>query len=241
MTKKDILIIVGTHGDELIGSEIIKLLQKSGDSHNFDVLVANQAALDKKVRFLEVDLNRVYPGKEDGQLEERLAFMNLDVARQYKFVIDIHETKSPKNFIIIPKPHLGQLKKFINYISIRDIVFWPSTSGRPTGPMAQFLDHCLELEFSTNNGRDRASNIKSATKIISGLIKNYKNDKKLVTPKNYYFVYDKLLINKTGNNDVQLKDFTKTKLAGEIFYPLLSGRYLRNEITCYKMKRGTQP
>ena len=102
---KKILIIIYTHGEERIGYEIIEKLKAKGLDKFFDCLVANPKAAEKNVRFTEVDLNRSYPGEKDSTVyEKRIAFENLEIAKKYEFVIDIHEATSGINdFISIPR------------------------------------------------------------------------------------------------------------------------------------------
>ena len=53
-------------------------------------MVANEAALEKGVRYLEVDLNRSFPGRRAGKYEERLAGVVLRRLKKYGEVVDLH-------------------------------------------------------------------------------------------------------------------------------------------------------
>jgi len=65
---KKILFIVATHGDEKIGVEVIERLRTKKLDRFFDYLVANPKALEKNTRFIDVDLNRSYPGVRNSRL-----------------------------------------------------------------------------------------------------------------------------------------------------------------------------
>ncbi len=100
-----ILINGGTHGTEQIGANVINHFRKLiGDNDNLHYTIANPEALSRGVRFIESDLNRVFPGKPDGSFEERIAYNLHPVIKSYDVVIDIHSTESGlRSAIIITK------------------------------------------------------------------------------------------------------------------------------------------
>lgn len=213
------MIIIYTHGNEKIGEEIVERLKSKGLDKFFDCLTANPEAAKKNIRFMEADLNRSYPGKENSNIYElRQASKNLKIARKYKFVIDIHEASSGINdFIIIPRERGVSLFP-LNLINLDTVLFWPD----PSGPISQILDNSIELEFGTKD-RDRNKIISKAIKILEDFIKQKPSTKK----KKFYYVYGKLM----------LEDFQKIAIK-ESFYPLLTGQYIKDGIICYKMRRS---
>ena len=95
-----ILIIGCTHGDEIIGYKVIKELKKIKLKRgSLDFLIANELAKKNKKRFLDVDLNRAFPGKKNGNKEEKIAFQINKILKNYDLVLDIHATNS--NFDVI--------------------------------------------------------------------------------------------------------------------------------------------
>lgn len=83
--------IVGSlHGDELLGKDVIGILQK--EDFPFLFIIGNTAAIARNVRFLESDLNRSFPGRPDGTLEERRAMEILEELQRCDVIIDIHST-----------------------------------------------------------------------------------------------------------------------------------------------------
>lgn len=232
--KKKILIIAATHGDEQIGLEIYRNLSARGLEKYFDLLIANPLALAADKRFIDCDLNRSYPGEINSRLyEKRQAVSNLAIAKKYRYVIDLHEASSgTDNFIIIPRKKLPA-NNFLGYINLKRVLLWPE----PRGPLGDVLLRCVELEFGVKN-RDRKMIIKKATKIVANLIINISRNKKPPLPqKTIYYVYGELLLDRYAGKINSLKDFKKTKIAGESFYPLLVGQYLKNGIICYRMKK----
>jgi len=103
--RKSLLINGGTHGTEKIGLYVIESLKSLiGNNKNISYNIAHPEALAKNVRFLETDLNRSFPGRSDGSLEERIAFMLQPVIKSYDVVVDIHSTESGlKSAIILTK------------------------------------------------------------------------------------------------------------------------------------------
>jgi hypothetical protein len=235
--KKKILIIAGTHGNERIGIEVLKELKMTYLSQYFDVLMANPKALSKNIRYIDCDLNRAYPGKKYSKyLESRLAYNNLKIAKKYQYVIDLHEASSgTDNFIILPREKLSQ--KFpLDLIDLKKVLLWPD----PKGPLGQVLVNCVELEFGMK-GKDRTMVVNQAVKILKKLIRRLcMSQKQLKRPqveKQVFYVYGKLLIEQSEFAVKSLKDFRKTKLNKEEFYPLLVGQYLSSGIVCYKMRK----
>lgn len=234
---KKILLIIGTHGNEKIGIEVLRVLRKQGYQIWFDFLVANPKALNKDVRFIEADLNRVYPGKRNSSIyEENLAYKNINKARQYDYVIDIHEASCGiDDFIIVPKKSIPT--RFpLELIDLERIILWPD----PKGPLGQFLDNAIELEFGMR-GRNRKEVIERAVVIIKQFIRKIQlpdlNELEYTRRKDVYFVYGKLKSDEYNKDIGLLKDFVEIKINGASFYPLLVGQYLREKIACYKMKK----
>jgi succinylglutamate desuccinylase len=230
--KNKILLIVATHGDEKIGLEIVKILKNKKLGRYFDFLIGNPKALKKNLRFIEVDLNRSYPGKKSSLLyEERTAFKNLSFAKEYQYVLDIHEASQGINdFIIIPKERLPKLFP-VNLINLGTILIWPN----PKGPMSQMLENAVELEFGMKN-RSRKTVIKAAERVVRQFIKSIYLTRRKENKQKLYYVYGKLFLKDFIGPIEKLRDFRKTMVNGETFRPLLVGQYLRNGIICYKMR-----
>lgn len=227
---KKLLIIAATHGNEKIGIEVIKKLTKQGYERSFDFVIANPQAEKKNVRFIDIDLNRAYPGDKKSSLyEKRKAFAIGELSKKYEFVIDIHEaSQGTEDFIIIPK---GRLPNHfpIQYIALDKVLLWPN----PKGPLGGIIENEIELEFGIK-GRDRKEVIKKAARVIIDFIQSVNLQKYSQKKQKIFFVYGKI---KTSDKFTgRLKDFKKVNLRGENFYPLLVNQYLDLGILCYKMR-----
>lgn len=91
-----VLVIGGLHGNEPLGLGLHDSLCRE-PLPNVDVLLGNPAARRLNRRFVEKDLNRVFPGSENGVLEERRAAEIMQQAAGYDVVLDFHNTHCPDN------------------------------------------------------------------------------------------------------------------------------------------------
>ena len=112
-TKK-ILIVYQTHGNEPIGKDVSLLFQKNflELSSNCDFIIGNPEAAKLNVRFIDCDINRIAPGNSASELYEmRRAAELAIIMSSYTYVIDIHETKSGDDImLIVPSYSKTQLK-----------------------------------------------------------------------------------------------------------------------------------
>jgi predicted deacylase len=92
-----LLLTAAIHGDELNGVEAIHRILKSKLLNELSgtlicVPIVNVYGFNSKSRYLpdRRDLNRCFPGKNDGSLGSRIAFEVMKLARQSTHVIDLH-------------------------------------------------------------------------------------------------------------------------------------------------------
>lgn len=92
-----ILVIGGMHGNEPLGLSIARRFLDEPVA-NIDVLLANQQAIEKRTRFVEVDLNRSFPGDaKSASYEVKRAAEIVELCKQYDLVLDFHNTHCPDN------------------------------------------------------------------------------------------------------------------------------------------------
>lgn len=87
-------VVASIHGDETCGLQVLDELRRYENEINgtLYLITANLPAIDANKRFIEANLNRVFPGKKDGCLEERIAFGLCSVLKECDYVLDIHST-----------------------------------------------------------------------------------------------------------------------------------------------------
>lgn len=94
--EPEVAVVGSVHGDEPEGKKAIERFLNSDHEVLKPVkfVVANEEALEQDVRYLDVDLNRNFPGdKESENHEERLAAELVEELEDLR-ILDIHSTRS---------------------------------------------------------------------------------------------------------------------------------------------------
>ena len=92
--EKIIAVVACLHGDEVVGKHMHNWLIENQDKLKCKVklIFGNPAAHIKDTRFIDENLNRVFPGKEDGNYEEKQAFRIMKDLEDVDMILDIHST-----------------------------------------------------------------------------------------------------------------------------------------------------
>ncbi len=144
--KVKIGMVGSIHGNELVGMRVIESLRKNPPTGAaIKMIVANEPAIRKNIRFIDIDGNRCFPGKINGNNEERLAVELLRYISDCDYLIDIHSTyaKQPDTIIITRK----NVIKFAKYVPIRKILLM----GNGIAKGHSLIDHTrcgLSIEFN---------------------------------------------------------------------------------------------
>lgn len=233
--KKDILFVAATHGDETIGAKSLEKLEKTQYAPSFDWIIGNLKSFKTGRRYINIDLNRVFPGSaKSKKYEEKRANEIINLTKKYKFIIDLHGTNNNTGiFIIITNPKLQNLV-LGSMFEIPKIVIWPSTNTRKTGSLTRFIPCGFEIECGSMDNETSRRNLQ---KIIESFLEKYESRKlqnMLVNfgNKEIYLVYGKL---EKYNSKKKLRNFEEINILGEKFYPLLIDQY--KKIKCYKMRK----
>ena len=106
-------MVTCVHGDETSGWEAVQKLKKSGIEIKkpLKIILANEKAFEAGERFLDIDMNRVFPGNpESDRYEERVAAELVEEIEDMNF-IDLHSTASREApFAIVEHPSDEQLE-----------------------------------------------------------------------------------------------------------------------------------
>jgi predicted deacylase len=94
--EPDYAVVTCIHGEESCGWEAVQKFKESGYDlkEPLKVILANEKAFESGERYVDVDMNRVFPGDPDSEkYEERMAY-KLERELEGLKVLDIHSTVS---------------------------------------------------------------------------------------------------------------------------------------------------
>ncbi len=121
-----ILAIILTHGDELLGSELLQymLTQRSPLLEQVEFIVANPRAYSQNVRYCESDLNRsygvdieTYEASRAEYITERICLLQPDL------VLDFHTTTAEQpDVLITARPDDAKTARFIAASSLQNVL-----------------------------------------------------------------------------------------------------------------------
>ncbi|MDP3052328.1 MAG: succinylglutamate desuccinylase/aspartoacylase family protein [bacterium] len=248
--KPVISVVSGIHGDESVGKKIIKTLRKINPVKGTLVtIVANPFALRKRKRFIDADLNRCFPGKRNGNYEERIAFHLSETLKQADFVIDIHSTTTDVKDLVIIKEQNSKIDTLINYINPRRTVFMPKGIGD-----GSLINHCpagVSFEYGPHKSMYTYRRCLQDIKRILFKLNMTKENitrKKFITDR--YKIYGTVEKPRGITMRKNIKNFTliregeilgrvkdKSVVATEKFYPILFGPKAYKDIMGFKAKK----
>ena len=117
-----VAIVGSMHGDEKIGERVIARLRGLElEQGTVSFINAHPEALKKHVRFIERDLNRSFPGKKNGVIEEQLAFKLKRHLRGFDVVIDLHTTRSDIGSLIIFTRDSTAMRELLGRVPIKKV------------------------------------------------------------------------------------------------------------------------
>jgi succinylglutamate desuccinylase len=206
------IAIVGClHGDEIIGKKVITALSNIKlNKGSITFFIAHTEALKRKKRFITEDLNRVFPGKANGNLEEKIAFALTAELKKFDVVIDIHATNSDfKELAIIVK--FGQREKeLLKQIPISKVALIPKEvfGGKE---MINFCKRGVSLEYGPDKTGNNAPRAIRHVKAILRSLGMYGAKSTITRKKELYEVKGSYSVSKNFIPNSKLKNFKKIK------------------------------
>lgn len=230
-----IIGIVGClHGNETLGRDVIKSFEniklKKGSVY---FVLANEKAMLENKRFIDVDLNRCFPGKSDGNNEERIAHALVKELAGCEYVIDIHSTSAETDdFIIVTK--IEQCDTLTKFFPIKKVVVMDDPTLENKSLISN-VKNGVSIEFTSKTAT------KTVTDIINQALANFGllEGRRTVTKQDIYRVYGRLTKNERLK-DIKLNNFKEANLDGETFYPILFGEKEYKEVICFMSKKLTK-
>lgn len=235
--KPSMAVVGCLHGDEIIGKKVVDEL---GDvklkQGSLSLIIANNKALRKNKRFIKKDLNRSFPGRKNGDGEEKLAYSLVKILRSFDYVVDLHATDSNVGSLSIVTKLSNDIKNFLRYVPVKRVAFIKE-SDFSKGNMIDFCKAGVSLEY----GPDKTGgNFKKALADVQVILKNLgllDGDKKLYPEKELYTVSGVYTVGDGFVQNNKLRNFCLIDIGQEIgklggsavvskkeFYPLFLGK-----------------
>ena len=159
---KNYAVVVCLHGDELFGLEVADKL-----SEEIPLFIGNPEAIKNKTRFLESDLNRVFPGDTKGNNEEKRAVYILNQLKNFRYIIDIHSSSSDTQlFGIITKPNKEKIN-LAKKLGLNKLVIMPEKFANGKA----LIDHVscgISLEIGPHEKKEIVKDVIKALNNLNG-------------------------------------------------------------------------
>jgi succinylglutamate desuccinylase len=168
-----ILLIGCQHGDEKFGKKIISLFSKKAYK-NVSFILANEKAAKRNVRYIDQDLNRSFPGDQEGNYEQRRAYELLPFIQAADIVLDIHTTTSDVKMVPIVASLNPTIERIINLTTAKEIVVMGDEAVQRSLIGHAGMGISLEFGLEYSQTHDAIEDIRN---IIEGLISETKKDK----------------------------------------------------------------
>jgi len=248
---KPIIAIIGTvHGDEVIGKKIIDQLKtlkiKKG---TLITIIGNDKALKRKKRFIDQDLNRSFPGKKNGNHEEKLAYNIKKIISKVDFLIDIHSTTTDVKSLAIITKFNKSILKLINYLNPKRVALMKNSFSKPS--LTYYCKAGISLEYGKDKSKLVYKNslndillILKKLEMIDVNLKKKKNKTDFYkisgsVKKNSGFILNKDIsnFNRIREGDIIATKGKKKIKAKKDFYPILFGDKAYKDIFGFSAKK----
>lgn len=228
-------IVCCLHGNENYGLEVVKRFPVS-----FPFFIGNPRALEENKRFIDVDLNRCFPGKKDGNYEEKRAFELLNKLKEFDYVLDLHSSSNYcPLFGIITKSDKDKID-FAKKLGLKRLVIMPEyfASGKA---LIDFVKCGISLESGPHNRKENVGE-------VFELINNFVDGRILDDEIEIFEVVD--VIKKEVEGEILINNFEEVKkeeliIRGEFanqiaefgFIPVLVGEEAYGNILCLACRK----
>lgn len=125
-----IALVCCVHGNERYGLEVFSYFHDHLPEYpGLKIILAHEKALSANVRFIETDLNRSFPGKVDGSLEEQLATEILREIADIPLILDVHTTTSDIALVPFVTALIPATQRAIRFINSQEVILVPPPLG----------------------------------------------------------------------------------------------------------------
>ncbi len=250
MKAYKIILNIGTHGDEKIGLTVAQALNKFPvKKGELTINIANEKAFALDKRFIDQDLNRAFPGKKEGNYEERRAYELLPLIKSADIVIDIHSTTSELKDAVIVTRLNKKTREYIDVIAPKYAIVMKATKKNA---LISYAKVGIAFEYGKDNDPNTIRKVVlgirrllAHIKMVDSFGKNKKTFKSTfftvnkVVPKNRNAILDKQIKNYklVKKNQVYATIDGKKIIAKNDFYPILFGQNNYDDIFGFAAKK----
>lgn len=235
---KKILLNILTHGDECIGKKVadeILRMYPNIIGEGLDIQIANERAYGEKKRYIDHDLNRVFPGNPMGSYEEKLANQLKQNISTYKLVIDVHSTESGSGDMVIVTKFDESTKNILAVLEPKYVLFMNIQPDRSLISSAR-----IGLAFEMGSENDEKTFIKTMIG-VKRLLSYFK----LITPQDsfgFFTKYFEVFAQITKPSGAHLKNHIENFLLikkGEVFAEKVDSSGITAEFDFYPVIFGS--
>ncbi|WP_226479224.1 succinylglutamate desuccinylase/aspartoacylase domain-containing protein [Natrinema amylolyticum] len=158
----EVAVVAGVHGDEPCGVRAVERLLDERPTVNRPVklIVANEAALERQVRFLDEDLNRAFPGDPDAKTHEGRLAAELVSELEGCLTFSMHSTQSHADPFAIVNGVSETAKEIVPQLPVAAMV---ETSNFAEGRLFSAVD-TVEVECGLQGSETAAQNADRLTR-----------------------------------------------------------------------------
>jgi predicted deacylase len=248
-----VLLNVCAHGDEKVGLRVAEFFQKHNQIKKGTLIIniANKEAVKANKRFLEKDLNRVFPGKIDGTHEERLAHEMAPFIQAFDLVIDVHSTNTGVSSTLILEKYNKKILEIVSAVKPRRALVMRATKSNALISMAKMG---IAFEYGRDTDKNTYEGTKKGIERIFhhlGMITLKQRPSRRANidfydvfegvPKPLGFIVSSKIKNfqliKKGQVIGENPESKKVTLASKDFYPILFGKNTYKEIFGFAAKK----
>lgn len=164
-------IVCCQHGDEVFGKQVFDIYQDK--LQGIRLIFANEEAYNQEKRYVDDDLNRSFPGSDEGSHEEQLAAQILQRLKDVRYVLDIHTTTSDIIMTPIICNESEDVKKILNLTSSREVA--NMTNGIADHSLIGQVSAGVSLEFNENYSKTEAA-MDEVKVIVDGLLSDTRHE-----------------------------------------------------------------
>ncbi|EMA45789.1 succinylglutamate desuccinylase/aspartoacylase domain-containing protein [Halococcus saccharolyticus] len=155
--EPEIAVVGGIHGDEPCGVRAVEhLIDTQPDvKRPVKCIVANEEALDQGTRYVDDDLNRVFPGDPDSASHERRLASRLLAELRGCRVLSMHSTQSYANpFAVVADDGLAVAESICPYLTLDAVI---DAGAFTEGRLVSYAE-VVEVECGYQGSEEAAAN-----------------------------------------------------------------------------------